>query len=86
MVNGKQGDSILPTLFEEGDRVTVSGITKGKGFQGVVKRHGFREDRARTGRSTRSARRDPLEAAGAPADVSQKACGCRAEWEQIALQ
>jgi len=27
--------------FEEGDIVTVSGITKGKGFQGVVKRHGF---------------------------------------------
>lgn len=38
----KTGDSILPTLFEEGDRVTVSGITKGKGFQGVVKRHGFK--------------------------------------------
>lgn len=27
--------------FAEGDKVTVSGITKGKGFQGVVKRHGF---------------------------------------------
>lgn len=27
--------------FEEGDIVTVSGISKGKGFQGVVKRHGF---------------------------------------------
>lgn len=28
-------------LFNEGDVVTVSGISKGKGFQGVVKRHGF---------------------------------------------
>ena len=27
--------------FKEGDLITVSGITKGKGWQGVVKRHGF---------------------------------------------
>lgn len=27
--------------IKEGDRVTVSGISKGRGFQGVVKRHGF---------------------------------------------
>ena len=29
------------TLFEEGDFVDVVGTTKGKGFQGVVRRHGF---------------------------------------------
>jgi large subunit ribosomal protein L3 len=29
------------TLFQEGDTVDVIGETKGKGFQGVVKRHGF---------------------------------------------
>jgi len=29
-------------LFEEGDYVTVAGTSKGKGFQGVVKRHNFR--------------------------------------------
>lgn len=28
-------------IFKEGDRVTVSAVSKGKGFQGVVKRHGF---------------------------------------------
>lgn len=28
-------------IFSVGDKVTVSGTTKGKGFQGVVKRHGF---------------------------------------------
>jgi large subunit ribosomal protein L3 len=28
-------------VFEEGDKVNVSGTSKGKGFQGVVKRHGF---------------------------------------------
>ncbi len=31
--------------LKEGDVVTVSGITKGKGFQGVIKRHGFKGGR-----------------------------------------
>jgi large subunit ribosomal protein L3 len=35
------GDSIEPSSFEEGDVVTISGVSKGKGFQGVVKRHNF---------------------------------------------
>lgn len=37
----KVGDVIEPTVFAEGDTVEVSAISKGKGFQGVVKRHGF---------------------------------------------
>lgn len=37
----KIGDEIIVDVFEEGDVVKVSGISKGKGFQGVVKRHGF---------------------------------------------
>lgn len=37
----KLGDSLNVDLFSEGDFVTVSGNSKGKGFQGVVKRHGF---------------------------------------------
>ena len=37
----KIGDSIGVDHFEEGEFVDVSGISKGKGFQGVVKRHGF---------------------------------------------
>ena len=37
----KLGDSIDVTHFEEGEFVDVSGTSKGKGFQGVVKRHGF---------------------------------------------
>ena len=37
----KLGDSITVAHFEEGDFVDVSGTSKGKGFQGVVKRHGF---------------------------------------------
>ena len=37
----KLGDVIDVTLFTETDFVDVVGTTKGKGFQGVVKRHGF---------------------------------------------
>jgi len=37
----KLGDSITVDHFEEGEFVDVSGTSKGKGFQGVVKRHGF---------------------------------------------
>lgn len=37
----KLGDVLDVSLFEEGEYVDVSGISKGKGFQGVVKRHGF---------------------------------------------
>jgi len=34
----KQGDSVTVESFAEGDKVSVSGTSKGKGFQGVVKR------------------------------------------------
>ena len=37
----KRGDAIDLSIFVPGDVVTVSAISKGKGFQGVVKRHGF---------------------------------------------
>ena len=37
----KLGDSLTVNHFIEGEFVDVSGISKGKGFQGVVKRHGF---------------------------------------------
>ena len=35
------GEILDVTVFEEGEFVDVIGISKGKGFQGVVKRHGF---------------------------------------------
>ncbi|MDO4728078.1 MAG: 50S ribosomal protein L3 [Bacteroidota bacterium] len=37
----KLGDVITVSLFKEGEYVDVRGVSKGKGFQGVVKRHGF---------------------------------------------
>lgn len=37
----KAGDIINASIFAVGDKLQVSSISKGKGFQGVVKRHGF---------------------------------------------
>ncbi len=37
----KLGDTLTVDLFKEGEFVDISGTSKGKGFQGVVKRHGF---------------------------------------------
>jgi large subunit ribosomal protein L3 len=37
----EKGTTFDVTIFEPGDEITVSAISKGKGFQGVVKRHGF---------------------------------------------
>lgn len=39
------GDKIELSTLSEGDTVSVSAISKGKGFQGVVKRHGFKGGR-----------------------------------------
>lgn len=35
------GETVTVDIFAEGDKVEIVGTTKGKGFQGVVKRHGF---------------------------------------------
>ncbi len=35
------GESVTVDIFQEGEKVSVIGTSKGKGFQGVVKRHGF---------------------------------------------
>lgn len=35
------GETITCDIFAEGERVSIIGTSKGKGFQGVVKRHGF---------------------------------------------
>jgi len=40
-ISKEVGESITCDIFSEGEKVSVIGTTKGKGFQGVVKRHGF---------------------------------------------
>ena len=57
-INGKDsdykiGDEIKVDIFKEGDKVTILGTSKGKGFQGVVKRHGFRGSPASHGTKDR---------------------------------
>lgn len=38
--NFNVGDELNATVFAEGDKIDIQGTTKGKGFQGVIKRHG----------------------------------------------
>jgi large subunit ribosomal protein L3 len=45
----KTGDQISVSIFADGDRVDVVGTSRGKGFQGVVKRHHFKGGRATHG-------------------------------------
>ncbi|MFA6300853.1 MAG: 50S ribosomal protein L3 [Candidatus Paceibacterota bacterium] len=40
-IEAKEGDTIEVGVFAPGDKIIVSSVSKGKGFQGVVKRHGF---------------------------------------------
>jgi large subunit ribosomal protein L3 len=41
MGNLKVGEFVTVGIFSKGDRVKVSGVSKGKGFQGVMKRHNY---------------------------------------------
>ena len=45
----KAGDQILVSIFTNGDQVDVIGTSRGKGFQGVMRRHGFSGGRATHG-------------------------------------
>ena len=45
----KPGDAVLADLFETNDTVHVAGRSKGRGFQGVIRRHGFGGGRATHG-------------------------------------
>lgn len=47
--NIKRGDKVAVDTFEAGDKVAATGISKGKGFQGVVRRHGFHGQNATHG-------------------------------------
>lgn len=40
-IDKQVGEELTCEIFAEGEKINVIGVTKGKGFQGVVKRHGF---------------------------------------------
>ena len=66
----KLGDEINVDLFSEGEFVDVTGVSKGKGFQGVVKRHGFAGvGQATHGQHNRSRATGSIGAASYPARV-----------------
>ncbi len=47
----KQGQQFSVAIFHEGEKVAVSGTSKGKGFAGVIKRHGFQRQPETHGQS-----------------------------------
>ncbi|MDR1350282.1 MAG: 50S ribosomal protein L3 [Zoogloeaceae bacterium] len=51
LVSFKPGDVVAVTIFAEGQKVDVAGVSIGKGFQGGIKRHNFRSNRASHGNS-----------------------------------
>ncbi len=65
----KSGDMLKVDLFKIGDLVEVTGVSKGKGFAGVIKRHGF--SRPNQSHGTHEAFRGPgsIGAASYPARV-----------------
>ena len=77
------GDKIDASIFQTGELVTVSAISKGKGFQGVVKRHGFHGGPRTHGQ--KHSERGQLAAALEPAAGWQRACGWLAGWAVIGL-
>lgn len=50
----KEGDKVLVDVFAIGERVDVIGVSKGKGFQGGIKRHNFRRQNKTHGASDRT--------------------------------
>ncbi len=71
----KVGDSIDLSTFSFGDKVSVSSVSKGKGFQGVVKRHGFKGGPRSHGQ--KHSEREPGSIGGAGRDGGRVAKGKR---------
>lgn len=69
------GDTVDLSTFSGGDAVTVSSISKGKGFQGVVKRHGFHGGPRSHGQ--KHSEREPGSIGGAGRDGGRVAKGKR---------
>ena len=71
------GQVLVADVFEAGERVDVTGISKGKGFTGVMKRHNFHGQGASHGNHKKH--RSPAPSAPAPRPpASSRAWGCPA--------
>lgn len=69
------GDVVNLDIFKEGDIVSVTSISKGKGFQGVVKRHGFKGGRRSHGQ--KHSEREPGSIGGGAREGGRVAKGLR---------
>lgn len=63
------GDEVTVDIFKKGDLVSVSGISKGKGFAGVMKRHGFKGGPASHGAGQWHRRPGSIGASASPSRV-----------------
>jgi large subunit ribosomal protein L3 len=82
------GDTLTVDLFKEGEKIKVTGKSKGKGFQGVVKRHGFGGVGGRThGQSDRERAPGSIGASSYPSRVfkGQRMAG-RMGYEQVTVR
>lgn len=69
-INGvEEGQRVTVTTFEAGDRVDVVGVSKGKGFAGTIKRHGFRRQPKTHGQSDRERAPGSIGATSTPGRV-----------------
>lgn len=65
----KVGEVVNADFFAEGDFVNISGISKGKGFQGVVKRYGFNGSESTHGQQSMSRAPGSIGGASTPGRV-----------------
>lgn len=63
------GDEVTVALFSEGDNVTVSGVSIGKGFAGHMKRHGFSGGRRSHGKNSVMRKSGSVGASASPARI-----------------
>ena len=72
------GDRVQVDIFKPGDSIDVVGQSKGKGFQGVMKKHNFAGQGAAHGSKTH--RRNGASAIVPPQGAFGRTWGCRATW------
>ncbi|MFA5392347.1 MAG: 50S ribosomal protein L3 [Candidatus Paceibacterota bacterium] len=82
----KVGDAIKVDIFEMGDQVKITGKSRGKGFQGVVKRHGFHGKDATHG--VKHAHRQPgsIGATALQRVIKGKKMAGRTGWENVSIK
>ena len=70
-ITSQEGDVIKADLFNAGEYVDVSGISKGRGFQGGIKRHGFHRQKKTHGASDRERAPGSIGAGTSPGHIEK---------------